>query len=141
MALVKIPERQQTIDDHEAVLGFRIGSDAAKVVGRNDADTAALHLFEVVEAAHIKPYALEGPHSVKNGILLRSDLHKLFDLGYVTVTPTLKLEVSRRLKAVWENGREHYTCHGKELMCRPTDAASFPSREFLQWHNENTFKA
>ena len=60
----------------------------------------------VLEAAHIKPYALEGPHSVKNGILLRSDLHKLFDLGYVTVTPTLKLEVSPRLKAEWENGRE-----------------------------------
>jgi putative restriction endonuclease len=95
----------------------------------------------VLEAAHIKPYALEGPHSVKNGILLRSDLHKLFDLGYVTVTPTLKLEVSRRLKAEWENGREYYAYHGKELMCRPTDAASFPSREFLQWHNENTFKA
>ncbi len=45
------------------------------------------------------------------------------------------------LKAEWENGREYYAYHGKELMCRPTDAASFPSREFLQWHNENTFKA
>jgi len=83
----------------------------------------------VLEAAHIKPYALEGPHSVKNGILLRSDLHQLFDLGYVTVTPTMRLEVSRRLKAEWENGREYYAYHGKELMCRPTDAASFPSTE------------
>jgi putative restriction endonuclease len=35
----------------------------------------------VLEAAHIKPYALEGPHQVQNGLLLRSDLHKLFDLG------------------------------------------------------------
>ena len=43
----------------------------------------------VLEAAHIKPYALHGPHRVSNGILLRSDLHKLFDLGYVTVTPDL----------------------------------------------------
>jgi putative restriction endonuclease len=53
----------------------------------------------------------------------------------------MRLEVSRRLKAEWENGREYYAYHGKELMCRPTDAASFPSGEFLQWHNENTFKA
>ena len=45
----------------------------------------------VLEAAHIKPYALDGPHRVSNGILLRSDLHKLFDLGYVTVTPDLNL--------------------------------------------------
>jgi len=95
----------------------------------------------VLEAAHIKPYALTGPHSVKNGILLRSDLHKLFDLGYVTITPALRLEVSRRLKAEWENGREYYAYHGEELRCRPADAANLPSREYLQWHNENTFKA
>ncbi len=40
----------------------------------------------VLEAAHIKPYNLEGPHSVSNGLLLRSDLHKLFDSGYITIT-------------------------------------------------------
>ena len=34
----------------------------------------------VLEAAHIRPYALLGPHRVNNGLLLRSDLHKLFDL-------------------------------------------------------------
>jgi putative restriction endonuclease len=52
----------------------------------------------VLEAAHIRPYALSGPHRVSNGLLLRSDLHKLFDLGYITVTPELKLLVSRRLR-------------------------------------------
>jgi len=94
----------------------------------------------VLEAAHIKPYALEGPHSVRNGILLRSDLHKLFDLGYVTVTPTLRLEVSSRLKTEWENGREYYAYHGKELRCTPADVGNLPDKAFLQWHNENTFK-
>lgn len=95
----------------------------------------------VLEAAHIKPCALTGPHSVTNGILLRSDLHKLFDLGYVTITPALRLEVSRRLKAEWENGREYYAYHGKELTCRPADSANLPAREYLQWHNENRFEA
>ncbi len=94
----------------------------------------------VLEAAHIKPFASRGPHRVSNGILLRSDLHKLFDLGYVTVTPELRLEVSPRLKAEWENGREYYAHHGKELRFRPTDVKSQPSREFLMWHNENRFK-
>jgi putative restriction endonuclease len=93
----------------------------------------------VLEAAHIKPYALEGPHSVKNGMLLRSDVHKLFDLGYVTVTPALRVEVSPRLRAEWENGREYYAYHGKELTCEPADITNLPSREFLQWHNENRF--
>lgn len=94
----------------------------------------------VLEAAHIKPYALQGPHRVSNGILLRSDLHKLFDLGYVTVTPEMRLEVSPRLKAEWENGREYYAHHGKELSFRPADVASLPRREFLLWHNENRFR-
>ena len=39
----------------------------------------------VLEAAHIKPYAAEGPHSVNNGLLLKSDFHTLFDSGYITV--------------------------------------------------------
>lgn len=58
----------------------------------------------------------------------------------MTVTPDLRLEVSPRLKAEWENGREYYAYHGKELMFRPEEAANFPSGEFLQWHNENTFR-
>src|SRR5215813_13546366 len=95
----------------------------------------------VLEAAHIKPFALQGPHTVKNGILLRSDLHKLFDLGYVTVTPSLMLEVSPRLREEWENGREYYAYHGQQLKCRPAEVANLPGREYLQWHNENTFKA
>jgi putative restriction endonuclease len=41
----------------------------------------------VLEAAHIQPYAAGGRHSVRNGLLLRSDLHTLFDRGYLTVTP------------------------------------------------------
>jgi putative restriction endonuclease len=94
----------------------------------------------VLEAAHIKPYALEGPHQVQNGLLLRSDLHKLFDLGYVTVTPSLRLEVSSRLREEWQNGREYYAHHGQELSHRPTDPASLPSREFLSWHNEKVFR-
>lgn len=95
----------------------------------------------VLEAAHIKPYALSGPHRINNGILLRSDLHKLFDLGYVTVTPDLRLEVSPRLKAEWENGREYYAYHGQDLRFRPTERSNLPSHEYLTWHNENRYRA
>jgi putative restriction endonuclease len=95
----------------------------------------------VLEAAHIKPYALHGPHRVSNGLLLRSDLHKLFDLGYVTVTPELRLEVSPRLKTEWQNGREYYAHHGQPLRTQPADLANRPGREFLTWHNENRFRA
>ena len=94
----------------------------------------------VLEAAHIKPYSQRGPHRISNGILLRSDLHKLFDLGYVTVTPDLTLLVSRQLKEEWENGREYYAYDRKQLAIRPQAPSALPSREFLMWHNEYRFK-
>jgi len=95
----------------------------------------------VLEAAHIKAFASLGPNRVNNGVLLRSDLHKLFDLGYVTVTPELRLEVSARLREDWENGRDYYAHHGKPLRVRPADSASWPAKEYLEWHNEHVFKA
>jgi putative restriction endonuclease len=95
----------------------------------------------VLEAAHIKPYSTNGPHRINNGLLLRSDLHKLFDAGYVTVTPDLRFEVSPRLRADWENGREYYAHHGQPLRVRPAEVANRPSREYLAWHNEKRFLA
>jgi hypothetical protein len=42
-----------------------------------------------LEAAHIRPYSDGGVHEASNGLLLRRDLHSLFDAGYVTVTPRI----------------------------------------------------
>jgi putative restriction endonuclease len=67
----------------------------------------------VLEAAHIKPFAAGGDHEVANGLLLRRDLHVLFDRGYVTVTPDYRFEVSRRIREEFENGRDYYVLHGK----------------------------
>jgi putative restriction endonuclease len=88
-----------------------------------------------LEAAHIKPYGDGGEHRVDNGLLLRRDLHALFDKGYVTVTPDLRLEVSRRIREEFENGRDYYALRGKELWA-PGAAERKPSAEFLRWHNE-----
>jgi hypothetical protein len=41
----------------------------------------------VLEAAHIKPYSLVKRHELPNGLLMRSDLHRLLDEGYLTVDP------------------------------------------------------
>jgi putative restriction endonuclease len=44
------------------------------------------HSLPALEAAHIRPFAKEGPHEVRNGLLLRADLHRLFEQGYLTVS-------------------------------------------------------
>lgn len=93
----------------------------------------------VLEAAHIRPYADEGPHLVANGILLREDLHTLFDDGYLTVTEDLRVEVSRRIKEQFANGREYYRHHGQRLANLPSTSEDQPSAEFIRWHNENKY--
>lgn len=93
----------------------------------------------VLEAAHIKPYGQSGPNLVQNGLLLRSDLHKLFDIGFLTVTPELRVEVSKKIKEEYENGREYYAHHGQELKILPAASLDRPSAEFLRWHNEEVF--
>lgn len=88
-----------------------------------------------LEAGHIRPYAKNGPHEIRNGLLLRSDIHNLFDLGYLTVTPEYKVEVSRRIKEEFENGRHYYALHGQSLTVLPRNESSHPAKEFLEWHN------
>jgi len=92
-----------------------------------------------LEAAHIKPYGENGPHRIDNGLLLRSDIHKLFDAGYVTVTENHQFEVSRRIREEFENGRDYYDLNGKRLYL-PTKETLKPAHEFITWHNENVFR-
>lgn len=92
-----------------------------------------------LEAAHIKPFAKLGPNETANGLLLRSDLHKLFDLGYLSVTPDLAVEVSRKIKEEFDNGRDYYALHGRKLVVVPPTDKDRPSTQFLQWHNSNVY--
>jgi putative restriction endonuclease len=95
----------------------------------------------VLEAAHIRPYGKEGRHELSNGLLLRSDLHKLFDLGYMTVDPNeKKIVVSPRIREEYENGRDYYALHGRPL-AQPQNTLAVPSFGNLQYHAEHVFRA
>lgn len=53
-----------------------------------------------LEAAHLYSYAEVGRHEKHGGLLLRRDVHRLFDLGLLTVEPeTLRIEVNESLMA------------------------------------------
>ncbi len=94
----------------------------------------------VLEAAHIKPYASNGPNIVSNGLSLRADIHRLFDLGYVTVDTDLRFRVSRRLDSEFSNGVDYYRFDGEPLRVIPASAEKRASREFLQWHGDVVFR-
>jgi putative restriction endonuclease len=91
-----------------------------------------------LDAAHIRPYGEGGEHSVSNGLLLRRDIHCLFDLGYVTVTPDHTFEVSPRIREEFENGRDYYVLHGRPLLV-PHQSELRPDTSALDWHNNHRF--
>jgi putative restriction endonuclease len=95
--------------------------------------------FPVLEAAHIKPVSKGGDHRTENGLLLRSDLHTLFDRGYVTVTPKGEFLVSPKLKETWTNGRVYYDLDRSSIRM-PSEERNRPSALLLEWHNDEIFR-
>ena len=73
-----------------------------------------------------------------NGLLLRSDVHTLFDRGYVTVTPEFRFRVSNRLKDDFDNG-EQYFQHDRSPLWLPKKEGDRPAHEFLEWHADTVF--
>ncbi|HET6894531.1 MAG TPA: HNH endonuclease [Candidatus Baltobacteraceae bacterium] len=92
-----------------------------------------------LEAAHIKPFTLTMEHSVSNGLLMRADIHKLFDKGYVTVRPDATFRVSRSLRDDFSNGRIYYELDGLTIR-EPNDPADRPLKDYLDWHYSTVFK-
>lgn len=122
--------------------GFRIAVTDA--YGRACAITSE-HSLPVLEAAHIRPYGQGGEHDIRNGLLLRADLHRLFDQGLVTVTPDHRLLVSRRLREDYQNGRTYYELQEKLEesggVHLPSDHAFHPDPGLLRWHMNEKFVA
>jgi putative restriction endonuclease len=149
-AAARAPAREELVaqEDHPRygeplLVRPRLGQGAFRVAVTDAYERACAvtgeHSLPVLDAAHIMPFARGGPHEVSNGLLLRSDLHRLFDLGYVTVTPELRLEVSGRLRGEFENGRTYYPMHGSRVRV-PADRRLQPDPSLLRWHNETAFR-
>ena len=96
-------------------------------------------VLPVLEAAHIRPLSDGGVHRIDNGLLLRSDVHALFDRGYVTATPDYRFRVSRRLKDDFDNGEYYYQFEGATLSL-PRRIEDRPGRGFLEWHADTVFR-
>jgi len=121
----------------------RIGQGTFRVAvtdayGRSCAATGE-HSLPALEAAHIRAYGDDGPHAVANGILFRADIHRLFDQGYMTVTPAHRIEVSSRLRDEFSNGHSYYPLHGSVLRL-PSDPSQRPARAYIDWHNEHVYR-
>ncbi|KNX39609.1 hypothetical protein VV01_19350 [Luteipulveratus halotolerans] len=73
----------------------------------------------VLEAGHLYSYANLGVHHEHGGLLLRRDIHRLFDDGSLAVNPSdLRIDVSDEL----ESYDQYASLHDHELQTRLTDA-------------------
>jgi putative restriction endonuclease len=98
------------------------------------------HSLPVLEAAHIRPWGDGGRHEVPNGLPLRRHIHRLFDLGFVTVKPDLRFAVSPALRDAYANGKTYYALDGNTIAA-PIMRDAQPSRELLEWHGDVVFRA
>ena len=125
-----------------ALITPRLGQGAFRVAvteayGRQCAVTDG-KVLPALDAAHIKPFSEGGLHTNSNGILLRKDIHSVFDAGYATVDENYRFLVSKKVKEVFNNGEEYLRLDGK-LLRRPSRKLDWPNPDFLRWHNVNRF--
>jgi len=97
-------------------------------------------IVPVLQAAHIRPLPAGGENRLDNGVLLRSDVHTLYDRGYLGVDPKHRLLVSPRLRREFGNGEEFYALAGRQVAV-PERRVDRPNPEFLEWHLETVFFA
>jgi hypothetical protein len=82
-----------------------------------------------LEAAHIVPFVGPATNTLANGLLLRSDIHTLFDLGLIAVSPVDRV--------VWVSplleGTEYEKFRGQPIR-RPLEERDSPSAAALAEH-------
>jgi len=125
-----------------ALITPRLGQGAFRIAvteayGRQCAITKG-KVLPALDAAHIKPYGEGGEHTKSNGILLRKDIHSVFDAGYVTIKDDFTFSVSKKVKEVFNNGEEYLRLHGS-VVSRPDRKLDWPDVELLRWHNKERY--
>ena len=87
---------------------------------------------EVLEAAHVVRHSISGVNHTTNGILLRSDIHSLFDSKKIRINPndySIEVDISLRDSSYWKYNDEKIN-EGKD--------SQYPSKEYLTIkYNEN----
>jgi hypothetical protein len=83
----------------------------------------------VLEAAHIIPHAEAGLNSLQNALLLRADIHILFDRGLIKINPrTLKVDIASSLK------NTPYAEFNGHQVTSPKTKKARPAPKFLRRH-------
>lgn len=89
---------------------------------------------DLLQAAHIQPYKDENSNHVQNGILLRIDLHRLFDTGLITIDTNYRI----RFSSIFQS-KEYLKYDGKKIRL-PLHKQQCPSIQALEYNNKYKFR-
>ncbi|MHC2086454.1 HNH endonuclease [Methylobacterium sp. CM6244] len=125
-------ERRRIIREIEARQGAPAFRSALIRAYQGRCAATGCNAHEALEAAHIQAYSHDGSNATSNGLLLRADIHTLFDLGLLGVDEDRKWIVSASLR-----GSEYERLQGKSLReaVRLTDRAD---AQALKWHRQRS---
>ncbi|WP_341236097.1 HNH endonuclease [uncultured Sulfitobacter sp.] len=90
-------------------------------------------LTDALEAAHISTYRGQHSNHPQNGLLLRADIHTLFDLGLISFDGANKLVAAPSVS----HSLAYQELSGTPLR-KPREASDLPSAEALRKHREWT---
>lgn len=129
-------------DTRRRMLGFQVRRDGQTLFRRamltaydGTCAISDCRVVHVLQAAHIHDYHGHETNVASNGLLLRVDIHSLFDQGLIWIDPdTLQVAVSEKLAA-----SEYWAFHGRPLN-QPFSPSFAPSRLALEWHIANRVK-
>jgi predicted restriction endonuclease len=86
-------------------------------------------VIEALEASHIIPYLGPKTNHIQNGILFRSDIHTLFDLGLIAINElNYKVILAPKLLAT------QYSIYNDVEIKLPVNEDDYPSKEALEKH-------
>lgn len=120
----KFQETRQAVRQGQAKFRLDLLSAYGSICAATGYDVA-----EGLEAAHIRPYRGAHTNETRNGILLRADVHNLFDYGIVGVDPeSMKVVLNQHAR-----GSKYSPLHGQQLRL-PEDTRRQPDRELLLRH-------
>ncbi len=88
-------------------------------------------MIDVLEAAHVSAYRGAHSHHPQNGLLLRGDLHTLFDLGLLAIDADYRVALAPRIGA-----SELYRALAGRKIHLPDLEVDRPSLEALRRHRE-----
>ncbi|NHA66845.1 HNH endonuclease [Phycicoccus flavus] len=88
-------------------------------------------IADALEAAHIRRYLGHWTNPVTNGILLRADLHRLFDRHLLTVLPDATILLAPELRS------SAYAEFDGATLAMPSSKTSRPDAESLREHNRD----